>query len=745
MPTSESQSIPVPTDLDAAPGAVSESRHWLAQLDQSLPDGARKQLLQAQELATVAAANAEEQDVEPVLAHARGVVEILVALHLSAEPLVAAFFCSLPRGLIPDEQVAERFGPGVAELVDGVHRLRIVDEAQFRPHGRDEERQHVEGLRKLLLGMAQDVRVVLIKLAERVQIMRELKTRPDEVRRRVARETMDIFAPLANRLGIWQLKWELEDLSFRFLEPEDYQRIAQLLDGRRVDRERFIERVKRELREALAAAGIEAEVAGRPKHIYSIWRKMVGKEVDFHELFDVRAVRVLVNDVADCYAVLGVVHSHWQPIPSEFDDYIASPKENQYRSLHTAVVGPEGKTLEVQIRTYEMHQHSEFGVAAHWGYKEGGRHDDEYREKIAWLRQILEWKEEERDSADFIDRFKSEVFQDRVYVLTPDGKVVDLPRGATPLDFAYHIHTELGHRYRGARVNGKMVPIHYALQNGQQVEILSAKQGTPSRDWLNVHLGYLKSSRARAKVRAWFRQQDFDSNVAHGRQVLDRELHRLGVGDIKLEPLAKRFGFDSTDEFYAALGCGDVTAAQVAGALREQVLPAHTEVPPVSRRRARGQRAPSPDSDVHIMGVGDLVTHLARCCKPVPGDSIAGFITRGRGVTIHRRDCRNLLRLEMTDRERLVEVSWSGGSEQAYSVDIHIRAYDRQGLLRDITDVLSDTGLNVISVNTNTDRSTRVATMTLTVDVTDVSQLSRALGKIEQLPNILEASRKWFS
>ncbi|NOX75751.1 MAG: GTP diphosphokinase [Gammaproteobacteria bacterium] len=680
---------------------------------------------------------------DPLLEHARGVVEILAALHLGAEPLVAAYFCSIPQTMISDRQLTAAFGADVAELVNGVHQLRIVDDAKPRSRDREEEKQHLEGLRKMLLGMAQDVRVVLIKLAERVQIMRELKTMPEEARRRVARETLDIFAPLANRLGIWQLKWELEDLSFRFLEPEDYQRIAQLLDGRRVDRERFIDRVKHELREALIAAGIKAEVAGRPKHIYSIWRKMVGKDVDFHELFDVRAVRVLVDDVAACYAALGIVHSYWQPIRSEFDDYIASPKENQYQSLHTAVVGPEGKTLEVQIRTLDMHQHSEFGVAAHWGYKEGGRHDDEYREKIAWLRQILEWKDEERDSADFIDRFKSEVFHDRVYVLTPEGKVMDLPRGATPLDFAYHIHTELGHRYRGAKVDGKMVPIHYALKNGEQVEIFSARQGTPSRDWLNAHLGYLKSSRARSKVRVWFRQQDFHSNVGHGRQLLDRELRRLGVSGVKLEALAKRFRFESADDFYAALGCGDISGTQVAGALREQVLPAHAEVPPRRRSKRRGRTGKkSADNGVHIMGVGGLTTHLAQCCKPVPDDRIAGFITRGRGVSIHRRDCRNLMRLEMTEGERLVEVGWSEGSEQAYPVDIDIQAYDRQGLLRDITDVLSDGGLNVVAVNTHTDRETHVATMTLTLDVTDVSQLSQALGKIEQLSNVLEASRK---
>ncbi len=719
---------------------------WLHELDEQLPADAHEALGRAYLLVEKLAAS-HDVSVEPLLSHAKGIVEILLALHVDAEPLVAAFFCSIPQALLSADQLEPVFGAGVAQLVEGVHKLRVVDDYKSQPQAARDDKNHLEGLRKLLLGLVEDVRVVLIKLAERVQIMRELKTMPDESKRRVASETMDIFAPLANRLGIWQLKWELEDLSFRFLEPDDYQRIARLLAERREDRENYIASVVAALRQELETVGIVGDVKGRPKHIYSIWRKMKGKSVDFQNLFDVRAVRVLVDDVAACYAVLGLVHTLWHPISSEFDDYIASPKGNMYQSLHTAVVGPNGKTLEIQIRTHEMHQHSEHGVAAHWGYKEGGKHKDEYREKIAWMRQILEWKDDERDTEDFIDRFKSEVFQDRVYVLTPQGKVVDLPKGSTPLDFAYHIHTDVGHGYRGAKINGKIVSIAYELKNGEQVEILTSKKSSPSRDWLNPHLNYLTSVRARAKVRSWFRQQDYANNVADGRSLIEKEFHRLGVSGMSLEALAKRFKYSVTDDFFAAVGCGDISGAQIAHRLAEQVLPLkapHSRAAVASRKlRVSSANFTSDTASVHIMGVGDLVTHLARCCKPLPYDFIVGYITRGRGVTVHCDDCRNLLRLKRQEPERLIEIEWSHDNRQTYQVEIHVRAFDRQGLLRDVTEVLSHSQLNVTAVNTLTDQKTHIATMTLRMDVVDVDQLSRALTRLEQLPNVMEASRKY--
>ncbi len=713
---------------------------WLASLDKELPQETKDALKLADDLVTKVVLG-KNIDIAPLLAHARSVVEILISLRMRNDALVAAFICSNPEKLLLAEKSKSIFNDGVIELINGVNKLRVVDEYQSKKYKQEDEKHYLEGLRKLLLGMAEDIRVVLIKLAERVQIMRELKNAPERTRKRISQETMDIFTPLANRLGIWQLKWELEDLSFRFLQPEAYQKIAKLLDEKRVDRQQYINAALDDLREEIHNVKIKAEVAGRPKHIYSIWRKMVNKGVDFQDLFDVRAVRILVDDIADCYAVLGIVHSRWQPIRGEFDDYIASPKQNLYQSLHTAVIGPDGKTMEIQIRTHEMHQYSEHGVAAHWGYKEGGSHDDVYREKIAWLRQMLEWKDEERDSSDFIDRFKSEIFQDRVYILTPQGKVVDLPVGSTPLDFAYHIHTDIGHHYRGAKINGKIVPIHYELQNGEQIEILTSKQNKPSRDWLNPHLGYLKSSRARAKVRSWFRLQDYDNNVIDGRLIVERELHRLGIANANIEKMARRFELSSADDLYAAIGCGDMTSSQIAGGLDEQSLPA-------KERRSRflpknKQNDPSElKSEINIMGVGDLATNMAKCCKPAPHEPIAGYITRGRGITIHRKDCGNLIRLEAKESERLIEVEWAEGTTQTYPVDIHVKAFDRQGLLKDITEVLSNDNLNVIAVNTLSDRKTYTADMTLTLDVYDVEQLSRALSKIELLPNVMEVWRK---
>jgi GTP pyrophosphokinase len=719
---------------------IASIEEWLSHFDPDLPVETKDALRLAHSI-VIDSLEKNNQLPASYLQHARGIIEILVSLRMRNDSLIAAMFCSIPKDILPLDSLEKSFSSNVVELIEGVQRLRIVDDYSIRVFSEEDENKHLEGLRKLLLGMAKDIRVLLIKLAERVQIMREMKTMPIEVRKRVARETMDIFTPLANRLGIWQVKWELEDLSFRFLEPEIYQKIAKLLDERRVDRERYIKEVVSDINDELKKANIKGDVQGRPKHIYSIWRKMVSKNLDFHDLYDVRAVRVLVDDIASCYAVLGIIHTKWKPIKSEFDDYIASPKENMYRSLHTAVLGPEGKTLEIQIRTHEMHQHSEHGYASHWGYKEGGQQDESYREKIAWLRQILVWKEEERNTKDFIERFKSEIFQDRVYVLSPKGKVIDLPIGATPLDFAYSIHTDVGHCYRGAKINGKIVPINYELKNGDQVEILTIKQGTPSRDWLNPHLGYLKSSRARAKVRSWFRQQDHDNNVIDGRHIIERELQRLGFSDVNMEQLARRFKLKSADDLYAAVGAGDINSAQIAGGLNEQLIPSHERRAKLPQKKKKSAKT-GVSSEINIMGVGDLATHLARCCKPVPYDHIVGYITRGRGITIHRSDCKNLIRIRIKEHERLINVSWSDEINQTYSVDIHVKAFDRQGLLRDITEVLSNENMNVMAVNTQSDRKTHTANMTITLDVSDVQQLSRALSKIEQLPNILEVWRK---
>jgi GTP pyrophosphokinase len=537
-------------------------------------------------------------------------------------------------------------------------------------------------------------------------------------------------------MGIWQIKWELEDLSLRYLHPDAYKKIAGMLDEKRIHREKYIEKVISLLSREMAKQGIEADIAGRPKHIYSIWRKMNRKGLEFSEIFDVRAVRVLVKSVADCYAVLGIVHTLWKHIPKEFDDYIATPKGNNYQSLHTAVLGPEGKTLEVQIRTKEMHEHAELGVASHWRYKEGGKFDPGFEQKITWLRQLLEWRDEEVDAGGFVDRFKGEVVDDRVYVITPKGNVLDLPVGATPLDFAYHIHTDVGNRCRGAKVDGNIVPLTYTLKTGEQVDILTSKNGTPSRDWLNPHLGYLKTSRARSKVRTWFKQQDQDKNVLAGRAILDKELGRLNVSDLSLDKIAQHFRFDQNDDFYAAIGRGDITSGQIANAVNEITRPDTPEVKILRETRLR--RPKEIPGDINIQGVGNLLTQIARCCKPAPDDPIVGFITKGRGVTIHRADCPNVLRQPV---ERLIEVSWSTRIDSTYPVDILLVAYDRTGLLKDVTSVLSNEKVNVLAVNTMTDIKDHLARMKLTLEVNGIDQLSKVLSKISQIPNVIEVKR----
>ena len=675
---------------------------------------------------------------EPYYSHVLAVAGILNGLKLDYETLAAAMLHDVVEDTrLTLDDVRAEFGTVIARLVDGVTKMERIGE--FRQLDQEGHAQ-AESLRKLLLAMADDVRVVLIKLADRLHNMRTLNHLPSEKQRRIAQETLDIYAPLANRLGIWQIKWELEDLSLRYLEPDAYQQLVSQLDEKREDRERYINDVIEELDGELKKAGIKAVISGRPKHINSIWRKMQRKQIDFDQIFDMRAVRILVKEEKDCYAALGIVHGLWRHIPNEFDDYIANPKKNLYRSLHTAVVGPGGYNLEIQIRTEQMHQHAELGVAAHWRYKEGGSSDSAYEEKIAWLRQVLEWKDEEDSASDFVDRFKSEAFHDRVYVLTPQGRIVDLPQGATPLDFAYAVHTEVGHRCRGAKVNGRIVQLTYQLQNGEQVEVLTTRQGEPSRDWLNTHLGYLKTSRATSRVRAWFRHQDYEHNVVAGRGILDRELHRLGVTDLPIEKIAARFKHKQIGEFLEAIGNGDITAGHLANAVNDLVP--REEVPESHRSRLAKKEHSTTSGGFKILGVGNLLTTTARCCHPVPNDPILGYITRGRGVTIHRQDCGNVLRLQGEDRDRLIEVEWGDDTEEGYVVEIAVEAYDRSGLLRDITSVLANEKINLNGVNTATDQHDGIARMRLTLEIADIGQLSRVLTKIGQLPNVVEARRK---
>jgi len=682
---------------------------------------------------------------EPFFQHSLAVANVLADLRLDYETIAAAILHDVLEDTdITIEEIQEQFGETVAKLVDGVTKMGQMQGFRGQTEKSKKERARAESLRKMLLAMVDDVRVVLIKLADRTHNMRTLGSLREDKRKRIAKETLDIFAPLANRLGIWQIKWELEDLSFRYLSPETYKQIARMVDERRVNREKYVSEVAYQLKVELAKRDIHAEVTGRPKHIYSIWRKMKRKGVDFDQIYDVRAVRVLVNTIEECYASLGIVHTLWRPIPGEFDDYIATPKDNLYRSLHTAVVGPVGKTIEVQIRTCEMHQDAELGVAAHWRYKEGSKYDVSFDRKIAWLRQLMEWKDEVADAAEFIDQLKDEVFQDRVHVLTPQGDAIDLPIGATPIDFAYYIHTEVGHRCRGAKVNGKIVPLSYKLNNGDQVEVLTAKRGGPSRDWLNPNLKYLKTSRARSKVRHWFRHQNYEENVSHGRAILEKELHRLGIPEINYEKLAQYFNFNKVDGFLAALGRSDISPPKMVAAINsilETTEPAQQQewqLPVQSTSRMT--TAPS---GMQIHGVGNLLTNLAQCCRPVPGDdAIIGYITRGRGVTIHRRDCPNVLRLTQRSPERLIDVEWDMEGDATYPVDVQIEAFDRPKLLHDITSIMANEKINMSAVNVTTRKKENIALVSMTLEVANIDQLSRVLALIAQLPNVVEVSRR---
>lgn len=711
---------------------------WLQHIGDGRGREEMAMIRRACEIAERAHADQRRASGEPYLVHCLSVADILAGLRLDSETVCAGILHDVVEDTeVTLDDVTAALGPNVARLVDGVTKMRRLPGWQGT-RDEDKQKRYAESLRKMFLAMAEDVRVVLIKLADRVHNMRTLGSLPEDKQKRIARETLEIVAPLANRLGIWQLKWELEDLSFKYLDPERYRQIAAMLDERRVDRQRYVANVSAILKEELKKAGIEAEVYGRAKHIYSIWRKMEDKHLDFTRIFDVRALRVIVDNVAQCYAALGIVHSLWPYVPGEFDDYIATPKDNHYRSLHTAVVGPERKTLEVQIRTHEMNQHAELGVAAHWRYKEGSKSEAAFDRKVAWLRQLLDWKEQVADAADFVDQVKEDMAADRVYVLTPAGNVIDLPRGSSPVDFAYHIHTEIGHRCRGAEVNGRIVPLNYALQSGDQVKILTVKQGAPSRDWLNPHLGYIHTSKARSRVQQWFKQQNFENNVVEGRRVLEKELVRLGVGDVNYERLAHQFKYAKLEDFLAAVGRNDIKVSQIVAALQEAVTPPEEPIPTL----VKPQPLPEGRNDVQVRGVGDLLTHMARCCRPVPGDPIIGYITRGHGVTIHRQDCQNILRYHETGAERLIEVDWSGRAGNTYPVDIHIEAFDRAGLLRDVTSVVANENLNVIAANTVTNRKTHRAHILLRLEIPGIEILSRVLAKISQLPNVLEAQRR---
>jgi len=690
---------------------------------------------------------------EPVWPHALGIGASLASVGMDAAGRAAGVLFAAPKHAREDDALRASFGAEIAALAGGVeklYRLRVATRPGVRvgaARKRDLRAEQSEILRKMVLGMVEDIRVVLIRLASRTQTLRWFAKQPSDERRSYAEETLDIYAPLANRLGVWQLKWELEDLSFRFLEPDLYMRIARMLDEKRVEREQYIADAMAQLRRELAAGEVTAEVAGRPKHIYSIWNKMRSKQLDFDEVYDVRALRVIVPDVKDCYAALGVVHNLWQPLPREFDDYISRPKGNMYQSLHTAVMGPNGRTLEVQIRTEEMHRHAEFGVAAHWRYKEGGRTaraDSVFDDKIALLRQLLAWRDEVADAAQWTEKTRAAALDDTVYVLTPQGKVVDLPAGSTPVDFAYALHSDLGHRCRGAKVDGRMVPLDTPLASGQRVEIVAAKGGGPSRDWLSAERGFVKSHRARQKIRQWFNAQALADTISAGRALVERELKRSGAGQAGLEALAAKLGFGKSDELFAAVGRDEVNLRQLQIALRElkgvapqrEASPVPASVAP-KRPRRQGARSTG-EGGVLVVGMDRLLTQLARCCKPVPPDPVRGFVTRGKGVTVHREDCDSLKRLAERHPERMIEAQWSGAGG-SYTIEARVTATDRPGLLRDIGDALAREHINVTAVRTQSREE--LAFMNFTFAVENLAQLKRAFGTIREVNGVIRVAR----
>ncbi len=725
--------------------AAADDKACLSMLSEGLADADIRRIENAFEYARQIYGDSVLGTGESTWNHAVGMSLVSASLKLDVDARLGAVLFAVPQhegGTV--EEVSNRFGEHVGVLVHGLRKLnglRMLTRQSGKYSTPAEIRAQTETLRKMLLAMVEDIRVVLLRLASRTQTLRYLTDFPGEARKQVARESLEIYAPLANRLGIWQIKWEMEDLSFRFLEPDTYKRIARMLDERRSEREQFIETSMSRLDGELGKVGIKADIYGRPKHIYSIYNKMRAKKLDFSQVYDVRALRVLVEDIKDCYAVLSIVHQLWTPIQQEFDDYILKPKGNNYQSLHTAVWAGDGRALEVQIRTHEMHRHAELGIAAHWRYKEGsGPGGSAYDDKIALLRNLLSWRDEVTDSTHWVEQFKQASLDDTIYVLTPQGRVIDLPRGATPVDFAYRLHTEVGHRCRGAKVDGHLVPLNTQLESGQTVEIMAAKEGGPSRDWLNALQGYVHTGRARQKIKQYFSALEEQELLSRGRNAVVREMQRDGHGQINIDELASRLGFKSAEALFVSVGRGDVGARSLQVAIRGDRRDA--EPPPPEMVVHREKRSDNADR-VLVVGVGKLMTSLGRCCRPAPPDAIEGFITRGRGVSIHRIDCRDYMNLAARHPERVVSAEWGEREETTkpyiYPMDIMVEASDRQGLLRDISDVLSREKINVIAVNTRS--KSGKAHMRFTVEVGGVPMLNRALLHIRSVEGVLNATR----
>jgi guanosine-3',5'-bis(diphosphate) 3'-pyrophosphohydrolase len=729
---------------------------FIEQLSEKYSQPEKELLQRALEMAEKAHKGQKRASGEPYINHCKAVATILAEMGVPPSVVAAGLLHDTVEDTgIDFKDLKREFGNEVYNLVQAVTKLgslpRVSKSSQRIQKRKTKKKQETEtdsedpsiwradlaseNLRKTFLAMAEDPRVVLIKLADRLHNMRTLGYLPEEKQKRIAQETMDLFAPLASRIGIWQMKWDLEDLSFRYLEPEIYHDIAKQLDERRSERERKMKKIISHITDVMAQAGMDAEVTGRPKHIYSIYRKMTKKKVPFEQLSDIRGVRIIVQSEEECYAAVGIVHLHWRPMPGEFDDYIAAPKPSLYQSIHTSVVYDDGETLEVQIRTPEMHRKAEYGIAAHWRYKEGKKRDKDFEQRVAYLRQMLEWQQDVEDAQEFVDGLKTDVFGDRVYAFTPRGDIIDLPVGATPIDFAYNIHTEVGHRCRGAKVNGRLVALDHKLMTGDQVEILTAKRGGPSRDWLNENLELVKTKSARSKIRRWFKQQEKEHNVESGMNLLEKEISRLDLGPIvDFESIAKSFNYESAEDLFAAVGCGDISIGRVVHALVVQ-REGETEGFPDQYHEEISRET---SGDITVVGLRGVKNHLAGCCNPTPGDEIIGFITRGRGATIHRKDCTNILNAR--DKERLVEVSW-GSPVRTFPVPIVIKAYDREGLTKDIATILSNNNISLSELRVDVDDNQGEAVFNLVLGVRNVSELRRTLDLLERINNVYEAKR----
>ena len=695
---------------------------WLAGLN--LPEASKQKLR-------------DVSDTPEILLIGQEMVEILHELHMDDETLQAALiypYCELHK--LDEDQITEQFGTGIQKLIVGVRRMDAIKSLHTSANSKKKnDEAQIDNVRRMLLAMVEDVRTVVLKLAERICTLQKVKHEDEETRVLVARECANIYAPLANRLGIGQLKWELEDHSFRYLHPNTYKKIATLLDERRSDRQQFIEDFVGELQHVLDSQNIKAKVYGRPKHIYSIWKKMQKKHLDFEQLYDIRAVRIIADRLQDCYAALGVVHASWKHIPNEFDDYIATPKANGYQSIHTVTFGKQSKTIEIQIRTAQMHEDAELGVAAHWRYKEGTTSSRSgYEERINWLRRILLWQEEVADSGDLVEELRSQVFDDRVYVFTPKGDVVDLPLGSTPLDFAYYIHSNVGHRCNGAKVSGRIVPFTYELQTGDQIEILTGKGSNPSRDWMHPGLGYVYSSRARAKIQTYFKKQDKSKNQQAGKELLDRELSKLNIESKEAIDAISRFNMQTLDDLYAAIGGGDVRIMQVVHFLQQK----HAPPPELKIRSRKPQSAKFKKDSIVVEGVGNLLNQIAGCCQPLPGELILGYITQGRGVSVHREDCEQLNNLLEQHPERQIDVNWASNLQAAFQTKLHVLSDDRAGILRDITTVIANEKVSLLAVNSISDTKLNRAKIELSLEVKDLSSLSKAMSRLQLIKGVTE-------